>query len=308
MTLKIISLFSWCWWKDLWFIGNFDFLWKHYSKNPFEIVWANDNFLDACKTYGYNISNHIAYGDIKEIDIKSIPDADIVIGGFPCQDFSVAGKRKWLSADRWRLFLNMLEIIKQKKPVAFIAENVKWLMNIDKWEVLKHIVKEFSSAGYNVNYFLLKASDYGVPQIRERIFIVWIRKDKEYSFEAPKKTGKIITAYDAINDLRNKEEDGTIPNHNEYSKAKKNKWQWNRAIEADKPGPTIRAEHHGNIEFHYNWTRRLTVRECARIQSFPDQFIFVGSGSSNYKQIWNAVPPVLARHVARALAKWLWLL
>jgi DNA (cytosine-5)-methyltransferase 1 len=301
--LKVISLFSGCGGKDLGFIGNFTANGKFYKKLPYEIIWANDIWKDSCNTYAQNISPHIICEDIENIDIKNIPEADVVIGGFPCQDFSVAGKRRGLNAKRGRLFFQMLKIVKNKQPKAFIAENVKGLVNIDNGEVLKLIKAEFTQVGYTVSHYILKANDFGIPQTRERVIIVGIRNDINTKFSPPKPTKEHTTSKQAIDDLWGKENENTIPNHNQFSKAKKNNGQGNKQIKADMPSPTIRAEHHGNIEFHYRDFRRLTVRECARLQSFPDNFIFLSSGSSNYKQVGNAVPPVLGWHIANALAK-----
>lgn len=300
---KVVSLFSGCGGMDLGFEGGFNFLNKRYPKNKLEVIWANDIDKPSCKTFFYNFKKQCSIGDIKNISSDKIPDADIIIGGFPCQDFSVAGKRRGMDTERGKLFFQMLRIVKDKKPKAFVAENVKGLTNIKNGDVLDLIKEEFRKIGYDVDHNLYKAYEYGVPQLRERVFIVGIRKDLKKTFKVPKKAKKIITAKEAIDDLWGKEHTDSIPNQNQYSKAKKSKGQGNNQIKKDRPGPTIRAEHHGNIEFHYKDWRRLTVRECARIQSFPDNFVFPESASASYKQIGNAVPPVLAWHIAKALLK-----
>ena len=229
---------------------------------------------------------------------------DLVIWWFPCQDFSIAWKRLWTSSERWNLFQEMLRVIKDKKPKVFIAENVKWILSLNKWETIKYIVGEFESAWYHVDYHLINSSDYWVPQNRERVFIVWVRNEyPDVKFNIPTIENKVITAWKAIDDLWWKEDE--IENHNQYSGAKKTNGQWNKPINKNKPSPTIRAEHHWNIEFHYNETRRLTIRECARLQSFPDNFIFQSSTSANYKQVWNAVPPVLWWHLAQEIEQML---
>ena len=322
---KVISLFSGCGGMDLGFKGDFDVFGEHFKKNPYQIIYANDINESACETYKYNFKEEPYCGDIKSIDINQLPNADIVIGGFPCQDFSLAGKRRGLSADRGRLYLNMLDVVKKVKPIAFVAENVDGIRKNKENEeksALDIIIKDFESAGYNVQYKALNAANYGVPQNRVRIIIVGIRNDLDLKMKYPNETfGNDIkpfrTAEEAIDDLWNMIDKTSISNHTskDYSKAKfypGKKLQGNNRIAANKPSPTIRAEHHGNIEGHYRsnnpndindvtgW-RRLSVRECARLQSFPDNFIFPCSSSSAYKQVGNAVPPILAWNVANAL-------
>ena len=322
---KVISLFSGCGGMDLGFKGDFDVFGEHFKKNPYQIIYANDINESACETYKYNFKEEPYCGDIKSIDINQLPNADIVIGGFPCQDFSLAGKRKGLSADRGRLYLNMLDVVKKVKPIAFVAENVDGIRKNKENEeksALDIIIKDFESAGYNVQYKALNAANYGVPQNRVRIIIVGIRNDLDLKMKYPDETfGNDIkpfrTAEEAIDDLWNMIDKTSISNHTskDYSKAKfypGKKLQGNNRIAANKPSPTIRAEHHGNFEGHYRsnnpndindvtgW-RRLSVRECARLQSFPDNFIFPCSSSSAYKQVGNAVPPILAWNVANAL-------
>ncbi len=320
-TLKILSLFSGCGGMDLGFCGGFSVFGKKYEKNPYEIVFSNDIKERACQTYAYNFSHLPLTGDIKDLDYSVLPSADIVIGGFPCQDFSLAGKRKGLSADRGRLYLEMKKVIEHCKPLAFVAENVDGIRRTSKGDdasALEIILDDFRSIGYNVAYKALNAADYGVPQNRVRIIIIGVRNDlnKEIKYPAANKTPP-MTAKEAIDDLWNLIDKTDIKNHTskDYSKAKfypGKTMQGNCQIKADKPAPTIRSEHHGNIEGHYRtnnisdptdvtgW-RRLSVRECARLQSFPDSFVFPVASSDAYKQIGNAVPPLLAWHIARAL-------
>ncbi|HRH33316.1 MAG TPA: DNA cytosine methyltransferase [bacterium] len=313
---SVISLFAGCGGLDLGFIGNFNFLGKKYKKRNFEIVWANDIDAAACQTFRNYFKHDIICGDIskildnrQEVNLfdKPLPlKADVVLGGFPCQDFSHAGKRKGFDSKRGMLYQSMAEVIKRTRPLVFLAENVRGLLTMNKGEAIKTIIKDFSALGYNVVYKLLTAADYGVPQIRQRVIIVGTRKDKLPPFEHPAPIlteENWVTLKDAIGDLESVEEGG-VPNHF-WSKAKMNKGQGNSVVAANKPGPTMRTEHHGNIEWHWNRTRRLSAREAARIQSFPDDFIFYPSTSGAYKQIGNAVPPVLAWHVATAIEDFL---
>ncbi|AOZ77266.1 cytosine methyltransferase [Clostridium pasteurianum DSM 525 = ATCC 6013] len=313
----ILSLFSGCGGLDLGFKGGFTYLHGNYERNNFDIIWANEINSQAVETYRSYFGNHIVCEDINNIRDDEFPQADIIIGGFPCQDFSLAGKKQGLNVERGRLYLQMKRAIDAVKPVAFIAENVRNLMVMGNGVVLKTIIDDFKQSGYNVYFHLYNAANYGVPQNRERVIIYGIREDLNNIPFIPLETHSLynwVTASEAIDDLWDKL-DTNIPNHSrrDYSKAKfyeGKRTQGNIRIQSDKVAPTIRAEHHGNIEGHYrtygdesdlsNW-RRLSVRECARIQTFPDDFIFQSAASSAYKQVGNAVPPVLAWNIARAL-------
>ncbi len=325
-VLTVLSMFSGCGGMDLGFKGDFDVFGKHFEKNPYDIIFANDIIQRTCDTYEHNFHHKPNCNDVREIADLSFPKADIVIGGFPCQDFSLSGKRQGLSADRGRLYLEMKRVIEHTKPMAFVAENVDGIRrnkpdnNISALDI---IIDDFKSLGYTVVYNSLNAADFGVPQNRVRVIIVGIRNDLNKSMKYPKanfgynKSFPWMTSKDAIDDLWDLIDKTDIKNHTsrDYSKAKfysGQTMQGNYQIKADKPAPTIRSEHHGNIEGHYNTTkpetpddvsgwRRLSVRECARLQSFPDTFEFPVSSSDAYKQIGNAVPPILAWHIARAL-------
>ncbi len=312
---SVASLFAGCGGLDLGFAGNFTSLGKKYEPRDFEIIWANDFDESACVSYQKYFNHPIVCGDIRQIleskNVSSLDkplpkNVDIVLGGFPCQDFSHAGKRKGFNSKRGLLYQSMIEVIRRTKPVLFVAENVRGLLTMNNGEAIKTIVKDFEALGYHVVYELLTAADFGVPQMRQRVIIVGTLKTKLPPFEHPKPLlGKEnwVTLKQAIEDLENIGE-GRVSNHF-WSKAIKNKGQGNNTVSADKPGPTMRTEHHGNIEYHWNGKRRLSAREAARIQSFPDDFVFYPSTSSAYKQIGNAVPPVLAWHVATAIEKFL---
>lgn len=230
--LKVVSLFSGCGGMDLGFKGDFNYLDNYFEENPFEIIYANDIKQPACKTYSYNFKHDAICGDIKEIDINSIPQCDIVIGGFPCQDFSLAGKRQGFLAERGRLYLEMKKVIEKLSPKAFIAENVDGIRNntVDaENSALDIIINDFNSIGYKTTYKVVNASNYGVPQNRIRVIIMGIREDIFKGFNYPLETygeqanqKKILTAKDAIDDLWNCLGNTEIPNHTEkdYSKAK----------------------------------------------------------------------------------------
>ena len=308
----VVSLFSGCGGFDLGFTGNFKFLKQNFSKTNFNIIWSNDIDRSSCETYKKNLNGHIICQDIKEIlDNKSSKifhnfpkKADVILGGFPCQDFSLAGKRKGFKKSRGLLYTFMVRSVELLRPKVFVAENVKGLLSINNGYAIKKIIKDFSGLGYDVKYKLFKVSDYGVPSIRERVLIFGKKSNIKSNFEFPPPQKNNLTLYKILYDLENKEE-GYLENHY-WSKAKffKNT-QGNTYVKKDSFGPTIRAEHHGNIEWHWNKKRRLSAREVARIQTFPDNFIFYPSTSSAYKQIGNAVPPVFIWHFAKKLEKFL---
>ncbi|MDR3208900.1 MAG: DNA cytosine methyltransferase [Rickettsiales bacterium] len=297
--ITILSLFSGCGGMDLGFVGGFDFLGKHYKKNRFEVIWANEINRAACDTYRRNISGHIVEGDITQIMDKLPEYADVVIGGFPCQDISINGKMAGIAGARSGLYSYMVEIVRKLKPKVFIAENVKSLLMKCHEKDLEKILKDFRALGYDVTYNLYHAADYGVPQTRERVMIVGTRKDIP-KFTPPRPLGaKPVTAKNALADLEDMPQNEAFSHI--WSAANKTTEQGNRKLKADRPGYTMRAECHGNIQFHYSLPRRISMREAARIQSFPDSFLFASKLRETERQIGNAVPPVLAWHVAQSV-------
>ena len=176
---KIASLFSGCGGLDLGFI-----------KSGFEVVWANDFFKEAVETYKKNIGDHIVYGDITKIQSKDIPNNfDILLGGFPCQGFSVANIKRSMEDERNFLYKELLRLIRDKQPKFFVGENVKGLLSMQQGKVIEMIIDDFKSLGYEVEYRLLKASDYGVPQNRERVVIIGNRLGLKNPF--PEKNTRI---------------------------------------------------------------------------------------------------------------------
>lgn len=160
--LKVVSLFSGAGGMDLGFINA-----------GFEIIWANDFFQEAVDSYRKNIGKHMIYGDITKIASSDIPDnPDVIIGGFPCQGFSVANTRRSMEDKRNFLYKEMLRIIKDKKPKFFVAENVKGILSIEKGKVFEMIKSDFENLGYKVDKRVLNAAEYGVPQARERVVII----------------------------------------------------------------------------------------------------------------------------------------
>ena len=297
----IVSLFSGCGGMDLGFIGGFDFLGAKYPKTGFEIIWANEINPAACKTYKQNIGEHIINADINDV-IDQLPEtADIVIGGFPCQDISINGKMLGINGKRSSLYTYIVKAVEKVKPKVFIAENVGGLLLKQNEYSLKKILEDFTALGYEISCERYNAADYSVPQTRDRVFIVGTQKGLP-KFTPPLPTQETpITAKEAIGDLETREHDESFSHI--WSLANVSGEQGNRRLLPDRPGYTIRAECHGNIQFHYSLPRRISMREAARIQSFPDSFLFPCKLRETERQIGNAVPPVLAWHVAESVKK-----
>ncbi|MCZ7591812.1 MAG: DNA cytosine methyltransferase [Kiritimatiellae bacterium] len=296
---RVVSMFSGCGGMDLGFVGGFQVYGRRYSKLPFEIIWANDLNVEACKTYRRNLGHDAVSGDIWDLIDRMPSSADVLIGGFPCQDISVNGKRAGVNGRRSGLYKAMVEAIRRIKPRVFVAENVKALLNHKEW--LRQVVDDFESLEYRVNYQLYQAADYGVPQTRERVLFVGTAADVEpFVPPTPERSAATwMTAEEAISDLENTERDPQI-NHI-WSLANASPEQGNRRLVQNRPGYTIRAECHGNIHYHYRLPRRISMREAARLQSFPDKFVFVSGLRETERQVGNAVPPVLAWHVAKSI-------
>lgn len=297
--VKVASLFSGAGGLDLGFRGDFTLLDEEYPRLPFDLAWANDLSASACKTYEKNLGEQIHCGDVWTA-LEKIPSGiDALIGGFPCQDVSINGKRSGLAGKRTSLYAAMVKAIAEIKPRAFVAENVKGLLTHK--DAMAKVLADFSALGYSLSYHLYLAADYGVPQMRQRVFIVGTAPGVK-PFRPPwptRQRGDWITAKQAVLDLETMEESEAI-NH-VWSRAEVSGEQGNRKLKADQPAATIRAECHGNIQWHYRLPRRISMREAARFQSFPDDFIFAAKLRETERQIGNAVPPVLGWHVAKAL-------
>lgn len=404
--LNVLSLFSGCGGMDLGFEGGFHVLkesinpninshwnarsenksWAYLPKNRFHTVFANDIRPDAQRTWTEYFSKYGILPDTYHtqsiVDLVKLQksnqhiifpaNVDVVTGGFPCQDFSIAGKRKGFDSDkshtgkaieddapsiesRGQLYMWMREVIGITKPKVFIAENVKGLTNLK--DVKEIIEKDFASVcdgGYLVvPARVLLAADYGVPQSRERVIFYGFKKSelKTEAFAALKKViidaeydpypvpthgegGKMEERLKPYVTLRSafigltEPRTATDVDQKKFSQAKYmgKHCQGQTEVNLDGIGPTIRSEHHGNIEYRRLSAehggkhtaelaegmaeRRLTIRECARIQTFPDDYKFVlpakdgeksVSASDAYKLIGNAVPPLLAYHIAKRL-------
>lgn len=298
---SVVSLFSGAGGMDLGFRGGFEIFGRRYAKNPFKIIWSNEINPAACRTYERNL-HKIQCGDIWDF-MDKIPSADVLIGGFPCQDLSINGKGLGINGKRSSLYTAMIEAIRRARPKVFVAENVKGLLLKTRRESFDQIMKDFGSLGYEVNHELYHAADYGVPQNRERVFIVGTLKGEAGSFHPPaaeRNKTNWMGAKEALGDLENVEQNEEI-NH-VWSLANVSGEQGNRKLKPDAVAYTIRAECHGNSSYHYSLNRRISMREAARIQTFPDDFIFDSKIRETERQVGNAVPPVLAWHIARSVA------
>jgi DNA (cytosine-5)-methyltransferase 1 len=287
---------------------------------PFTTVFQNDILPAAKKIAELNEWNHnYNLKDIRELLKEKFifPNADIITGGFPCQDFSHAGKRQGFDSNRGTLYQSYVEVVKQVKPILFIAENVNGLLTMPG-EPIKKIVKDFSEVGYEVKYQLIKCEEYGIPQTRWRVIIMGIRLDKKSSLNDnwniinENKRTCYIRPY--FKHLQEPDVSSDIAQQ-VYSKAKRlEKGQGQKEVGLDEFGPTMRAEHHGNIEFRRVkdgknkeanlMERRLTVREAALIQTLPPNCKLTEPNkktSIGYKPIGNAVPPLLGYIIARKI-------
>lgn len=299
--MRVVSLFSGAGGLDLGFV-----------MAGHQIVWANDLYEDAVETYRKNIGNHIVCKDISQIPSEDIPICDIVIGGFPCQGFSVANTKRHIGDERNELYKQLIRVIDAKKPKFFLAENVKGLTNLGKGEVFKMILQDFTDLGYVVRYQILNAADYGVPQTRQRVIITGVRNDIDWEYVYPQPTHskdgkdglpKWVSVSEALENIPDPDSANDLPNHT-YSKYKLNinGYIGHRLLDPEKPAPTVtaRGDSKGGVVIHPhpNGKRRMSCRELAKVQSFPLDYEFCGNNSSVYRQIGNAVPPLLGYAVA----------
>ena len=324
--IGIVSLFSGCGGLDLGFeqVGDY------------KTLWANDFKHEACETFRNHFGNVIFEGDIEKIDPytdKTIPTCDLILGGFPCQDFSIIWKQPGLNGERGNLYKSFLRFVDAKKPLAFVAENVKGILTANKRKAIKQIVEDFQNIapGYIVKPHLYNFADYGVPEFRERVLIVGIRIDTGFYFEHPKPThgeGEGLLPYVTVGDAfkgvedvpfnnehlnvqeRTKKIISLIPEGGNFTSIPKDSPFYvkgmishvYRRIHRNEPSKTIIAAGGGGTwGYHYPENRPLTNRERARIQAFPDDFIFYGNTTEVRRQIGNAVPPVGVHSVAEAL-------
>ena len=284
---------------------------------PFTTVFQNDILPEAKRVAELNNWNHnFQLKDIRDLlkEEFSFPAADVITGGFPCQDFSHAGKRKGFDAARGTLYQSYVELVKRVKPIIFVAENVNGLLTMPGAPINK-IIADFTAVGYEVKYQLIKCEEFGIPQTRWRVIIMGVRIDKKQNLSNDwniiSENRKTCYIRDYFKHLQEPNV-ASDPAQQVYSKAARlEKGQGQKEVGLDEFAPTMRAEHHGNIEFRrVNGgkneqglvERRLTVREAALIQTFPPNCKLTEPDkvtSKAYKPIGNAVPPLLAYIVAR---------
>ena len=315
--LKVASLFSGCGGSDLGTLGGFSYLGNEYPRLPFDIVYAVDFDKDAVKTYNCNFAHKAVCSDVTKINIeKDIPDIDVLIGGFPCQSFSTLNPTKDTNDARANLYKEIVKILIAKQPRCFVCENVKGLMTLEGGSIIKKIEDEFSDAGYRVVHKLLHAVDYGVPQRRERVIIVGIRQDIDVNYEFPiplLQEDEWVPISAVVREL-------AIPESKYYFSQravegmKNAKNNMKRGLWQDLNGPCLTLTSHLAkvslnsrdpvllVDPKKELYRRFTVTEAAGIQSFPDNFVFPGSDNRSYKQIGNAVPPVMMWHIMNSLS------
>lgn len=323
--MDIVSLFAGCGGLDLGF-----------EKAGFNVVWANEYDESIHETYRFNHPNTILNTcDIRTLTGDDIPDCDGIIGGPPCQAWSEGGKQLGIEDPRGQLFLDYIRIVKDKKPKFFLIENVQGILDNKHKESLSSFMNILCEAGYRISYELLNAADYKIPQDRFRVFFIGIRNDLSNKYVFPNAvSSEPITLRQAIGDITespryycdNKVE-GNHPkrmNHDVYTGSYDAKYMArNRVRGWDETSFTIQAQarnapqHPQAPKMVYvsssqrifakgfeHLYRRLSVRECARIQTFPDNFRFIYNDvKDGYKMVGNAVPPRLARYLAIQMKK-----
>lgn len=308
--MRVVSLFSGA--------GGLDF---GLIQAGHSILWANDSDPNSVETYQENVGPHIVLGAIEDIATQEIPDADAIIGGFPCQGFSQANLKRAWDDPRNSLYKEFVRVLSQKSPKYFIAENVKGLVTLDGGKAFKGIVSGFESAGYRVVAKVLNAADYGVPQNRYRVIFLGTRQDMPIEADLthplpthsakPSETGLLphVTVAEALEDVPDPILwPDAVPNQ-EFSKYKyiSRDFHGHRQTDPNKPAPTILARGNGgggvNATPHPNNERRMSVRESATMQSFPLHYHFHGKLGSAYRQVGNAVPVQLGFALGCALAE-----
>lgn len=322
MKYKVVSLFSGAGGMDLGF-----------TKAGFEVIWANEFDKSIWETYEKNHSNFLCKKSIVDVNLEEVPDHDVLIGGPPCQSWSVAGNRKGIEDPRGKLIYEYKRILENKKPKVFVMENVQGMLTAKNKPIFLDLINFFSEAGYNVKYKLLNASDYNVPQDRKRVIIVGVRLDikKEFIFPSVEKKVDLKSAIFDLKDTakpaleknyKNKKLD--ILNHEYFIGGFSSIYMSRNRVRAwDEQSFTIQASGRqaplhpqapkmplvskDKREFKKNYEhlyRRITVREAARIQTFPDDFEFIYENVNiGYKMIGNAVPVNMAKAIAISVRK-----
>lgn len=306
---SVTSLFAGCGGLDLGLLGGFNVLGRSFVAQPFRIIQAVDNSPDAVEAYRLNLGSEIREADLRTVSVSDLAPATLLTGGFPCQDFSSSGPKTGFDGRRGRLYRVMIEYAEAHQPKIVLGENVPHLARLNKGKYLETILRELEAVGYRCDVWDLYAPDFGVPQSRRRLFIVGVRRDLPGFPVKPCGTflGGHVSIDEALEDLE-AVVDETVTNQSQYFVATRASSGGGQGDHTNKVGEVaycIRANARGRIQFHYRLDRRLTVRECARLQTFPDEFVFPFSTQRNLTLIGNAVPPMLAHAVGERLADYL---
>lgn len=314
---RVVSLFSGCGGADCGMLGGFTFNGKLYERLPFEIIYATDIDKKATATHRANFdTKQLVCKDICDTPSSDIPEHDVLVGGFPCQSFSTVNPTKDPFDDRANLYKQMVRIAADKQPKICIAENVKGLMTLQGGSIFRRVRDAFAEVGYATYYKLVNAADYGVPQKRERMIMVCVRNDIQIPFDFPPKTndGDWVPLSVAVPELRIEEKKYYFSQKAvEGMKNAKKNMKRGLAQSLDQPCLTV-TSHLAKVSLNSRdpvllvdpqteLYRRFTPREAARIQSFPDSFRFVGTEADAYRQIGNAIPPVMFWHVSKKVAE-----
>jgi len=295
-----------------------------------EVEWAIDSDKDACETYAKNVSPNVICQNVKEVDFSRLPAVDGITFGFPCNDFSVVGKQKGTDGKFGGLYKYAVEAVRYHRPLWFVAENVTGIQSANEGEAFRKILEDLSE-GYRVCWNEYHFEDYGVPQSRHRIVIVGYRDDLGREFQVPQKNMTAATCKQALttppidsnatNNERTKQS-AIVQERLSHIKPGENIWQTElpphlrlnvkgakmshiyRRLDPNKPSYTLTASGGGGTHvYHWEENRALTNRERARLQTFPDDFVFCGKKESVRKQIGMAVPPLFAKAIGLQIQK-----
>ena len=297
---RVVSMFAGCGGFDIGLHGGFDFLGRHYRSLPFTTVWANEIDPRPAEAFARHMPDvPLTVASIEDV-IDQVPGHDVLVGGFPCQDVSVNGARSASKGKRTVLYRYMAEAAAVWRPPVVLLENVRGLLSSDLWP---EVPNAFKALGYTVEHRLLDASHYGVPQSRKRVFIACTRGG---AFPWPRPNdGEPPTVRDAIRDLEPVMRCPGIGHVWSNKRPGRPGGQGARYLKAQCPAHTVRAESRGSTPFHYCLPRRVSSRELARMQSFPDDFWIPEAMHVAERMLGNAVPPVMAWRLASGILEFL---
>lgn len=283
------------------------------EQSGLKVLWANDINQDACETYRMWSDAVVFCGDIVEVDFSTVPNSDIVVGGFPCQGFSLAGPRK-INDSRNALYKHFVRAVEEKRPYAFIAENVKGILTLGGGSILEAIIQDFEDRGYRVTYKLLNAADYGVPQNRERVIFTGLREDINTTYEFPQPMPYRVTLAEALKGMGEPNlDDVCLAPYSSRYMSRNRRRDWNeisytipamaKQVPLHPSSPPMTKLDKDQWIFGEGKTRRFSWQEAAVIQTFPKNMEIAGDLVSKYKQIGNAVPVLLAKAIGRSVVE-----